>query len=207
MVAYKKLNKAERIMITRTMSKDFYEKSEAKKLLEEIQKDYVYEMTKKVPTDIKTIAEKYPMSVNFTDFSLYTKSIIGYSSSNDSYFSWPYLIAKHCIVGFLNDKLNNKYYVETADIKNYLAVENYKLLERIENELLPELLKVNKFAQDLFCVLCKIPTLNALKNEIPEAYEAYLKNYDEPGKSKSFSCKEQNICDDIEKVRALICNK
>lgn len=205
MVAYKKLTKEEKTSICKRMVNIFYNKSDAKKLLDEIQKEYEYEMTKYIPTEVKEIAKKYPKTVKKYDYNFWIKTMLPREDrwGTETLFNWPYITSKNTIVGFAkNDKLNDGWYTDFDIIKNYIKQDNTNLYNKMNNELVPALKDIDKFASSLKCTLDKITTANKLKEEIPEAYEIYVDIYGEPKESVPCTKKRSSFCDTVEKIRA-----
>lgn len=205
MVAYKKITKEARESICRKMVNNLYDKSDTKKLVKEIQKEYEFEMTKYIPAEAEEFAKKYPKSVKVNEFNFWTRTMLPREDrwSNQTYFNWPYLQCKNVIMGFTgNDKLDNGWYCDYDVIKNHIKKENIALYNKINDELVPLLKDLDKFASSLKCALDKITTVNKLKEEIPEAYEIYVNIYGVPKETVPCSKKQSSFCDTVEKIRA-----
>lgn len=204
MVAYKKLTREERQTIGRKMTSNYYENSEAFKLLQEIQKEYVYELTKYIPAEVEELNKKYPSTIRKTSYNIWVKNFIDRDScyyADSSYFLWPYLKGEDIIVGF-SLKFSDCWYTDSNEIKEYIKKENPDLYDKIMNQLIPKLNLIDKFADNLECVLRNITTVNRLKEELPEAYEIYVGKFGEPTDKKCKSTNKSNVCDKVEKLRA-----
>lgn len=118
-------------------------------------------------------------------------------------------------------KFNGLYYIEWDDyygrgehddystdnhpLATYLN-EHYPALYNECREIVMDAYKINKWSKEVLCVLNNITTLNKLKDEFPEAYDAYVSIYgsnnDDCTKIDRSTGKKMNMCDAIEKVRA-----
>ena len=153
-----------------------YRKEEQKKK-EAIEKWLTEFCVSLIPQDFQSIAKKYPSAVRFNsdmyvgNFTWKPKEISYLKVSYVSYFCDPAL-----------KRLKDKKLIELCeDYDKYY--QNNKVLEK-----------------RLLCALQNITTENRLKNEFPEAYNAYL-NFEDTEKE------ETNACDAIENVRALLSKK
>lgn len=198
MVAYKKLSKEERSILCKRMSKNYYENSEVKKLLEETNKEWEDEVNRDIPSELYGIREKYPKAIATTTCSINLR----YLSENkrNSWFPWPDLKCSNVIYGF---RYTSKIWATTTDYMNVLGKYNYKLYNKIMNDILPALNDIDNFANDLECALNSISTVNGLKNKMPEAYKIYVDTYGEPTSYYSSKNSTSKKCDNIEKVRAI----
>lgn len=198
MVAYKKLSKEERSILCKRMSKNYYENSEVKKLLEETNKEWEDEVNRDIPSELYGIQEKYPKAIATTTCTINLRYLSG--NKRNSWFPWPDLKCSNVIYGF---RYTSKIWATTTDYMNVLTEYNSKLYNKIINDILPALNDIDKFANDLECALNSISTVNSLKNEMPEAYKIYVDTYGEPTSYCSSKNSTSKKCDNIEKVRAI----
>lgn len=209
MVAYKKLSNIERSTICNEMVRKYYENSLAKKLFDEYNKEYKNVMTASIPDEVKEFAKKYPNTIKKTNYDLWTRQFVPRNerySTSESHFSWPYFSVDNVIIGFLDDeKMNNSWYCDYENLKNYVHKKNPELVSKIVDNLIPQLNEIDKFDKSLTCALEKINTLNQLKNDFPEAYSIYVEKYGK-NETKKVPCNQNkskdNFCDTIEKLRA-----
>lgn len=198
MVAYKKLSKEERSTLCKRMSKNYYDNSEVKKIVEEANKEWQEEVNRDIPNELYKIQEKYPKAIATTKCNINLR----YESNTkrNSWFVWPDLNANEVIYGF---RYTSKIWPCSKDFMNLLMEYNTELYFKIVNNILPALNDIDKFANDLECALNSISTVNMLKNEMPEAYKIYVDIYGEPEAYCSSKNTNSKKCDNIEKVRAL----
>lgn len=209
MVAYKKITKDAKRNICIRMANNLYNKSEVKKLVNELQREYKYEMTKNIPDEVKEFAKKYPKSIKENEYNLCIRSFLPREDrwQTSTLFDWPYVTTGKTIVGFLNDnKLNDTFYVDYHLVVNYIKRNNIELYNKFTNILIPKLKEIDDFTRSLKCAIEKITTVNKLKEEIPEAYDIYVEIYGEPAESFPCNKKKTSFCDTIEKIR-MVYNK
>jgi len=205
MVAYKKLNKEERRIVCQKMVNKLWEKSDALKLLRDIDKKYESLMRRNIPDEVTAFAKKYPKTIKTSSINLYTRSFLPKENAwcNESCFNWPYINANNVILGFFKDKeMNESFFYNYDKLIEYIKEEDMSLYNKIAEELIPKLQEIEKFAKSLRCALDKIITVNKLKMEIPEAYEIYAQRFGEPAKTEApCSEKKSDFCDTVEKIR------
>lgn len=207
MVAYKKLTKDERQTISRRME-IIRHKKEIDEPINNLSKKIVDTLWNEVPIEVKELYNKYPQYVNVAEYRLY-----GYTFFNSNEISSDYLY--YSAPTFKFSKILNNFYNNFNAYKGYASdnhpfvlylKEHYPALYKECREIVMDAYKINKWAKEVLCVLNNITTLNKLKDEFPEAYDAYVyvygTNNDDCTKIDHTTGKKLNMCDAIEKVRA-----
>ena len=154
--------------------------------------NYIYDSLKKLDL-IKYYGSKYFGYQCSNSSNIYSMDFVGIEISKDiednRYSSY-------------NDKMN-------AHIISKYALNHPKVKEIIL-EYIIEVIKYEKFRKDISCAFSTITTTNMLKNEIPEAYDFFYKNwgkeYEEQDKQEKDRKKTEKKaqCDKIEALRASI---
>lgn len=126
--------------------------------------------------------------------------------SNFRYYSAPAFKLSKLLNNFYNNfNVHNGYSTDNHPLATYLN-EHYPALYNKCREIVMDAYKINKWSKEVLCVLNNITTLNKLKDEFPEAYDAYVSIYgisnDDCTKVDRTTGKKMNMCDAIEKVRA-----
>lgn len=208
MVAYKKLTKDERQAISRRME-TVRRKKEIDEPINNLSKKIVDTLWDEVPIEVKELYNKYPQYVNVAEYRLYGYTFFNRNEINSDdycYYSAPIFKFSKILNNFYNNF--NTYNGSSSD--NHLFVlylkEHYHALYEECREIVMNAYKINKWAKEVLCVLNNITTLNKLKDEFPEAYDAYVSIYgtnnDDCTKVDRTTGKKLNMCDAIEKVRA-----
>lgn len=203
MVAYKKLTKDERLTVAAKLGKKRMEKEiypSIKKIENTINDEYM----KHVPDEVIAFSAKYPKTLKPTKISIYgwyflTKEMKDTCNNNRYSFNWPDFHINQYYPGCLGFDDENVY-INDSKIVNWIKESIPNTYEDILN-ILRKVIVINEFKNNVYCALSKITTLNKLKSEFPEAYDAYIQYYGGP----STPCKKdknQNVCDTIEKLRA-----
>ena len=207
MVAYKKLTKDERQTISRRME-TMRRRKEIDDRVEKISKEIEDTLWNEVPTEVKELYNKYPQYVNVAEYRLY-----GYTFFNSNEINSDYLY--YSAPTFKFSKILNNFYNNFNTYKGYASdnhpfvlylKEHYPALYEECREIVMDAYKINKWTKEVLCVLNNITTLNKLKDEFPEAYDAYVyvygTNNNDCTKIDRTTGKKLNMCDAIEKVRA-----
>ena len=207
MVAYKKLTKDERQTISRRME-TLRRRKEIDDRVEKISKEIEVALWNEVPTEVKGLYDKYPQYVNVAEYRLYGYTFFNRNEINSDYgyYSAPAFKLSKLLNNFYNNfNVHNGYSTDNHPLATYLN-EHYPALYNECREIVMDAYKINKWSKEVLCVLNNITTLNKLKDEFPEAYDAYVSIYgsnnDDCTKVDRSTGKKMNMCDAIEKVRA-----
>ena len=207
MVAYKKLTKDERQTISRRME-TMRRRKEIDDRVEKISKEIEDALWNEVPTEVKELYNKYPQYVNAREYNMYGYNFFRSNEldSNFRYYSAPAFKLSKLLNNFYNNfNVHNGYSSDNHPLATYLEIHYPKLYAECR-EIILDAYKINKWSKEVLCVLNNITTLNKLKDEFPEAYDAYVSIYgsnnDDCTKVDRTTGKKVNMCDAIEKVRA-----
>ena len=208
MVAYKKLTKDERQTISRRME-TMRRRKEIDDRVEKISKEIEDTLWNEVPTEVKELYNKYPQYVNVAEYRLYGYKFFNRNEINSDdycYYSAPIFKFSKILNNFYNNfNTYNGYSSDNHPLAIYLEIHYPKLYAECR-EIVMDAYKINRWSKEVLCVLNNITTLNKLKDEFPEAYDAYVSIYgsnnDDCTKIDRFTGKKVNMCDAIEKVRA-----
>ena len=207
MVAYKKLTKDERQTISRRME-IIRRKKEIDEPINNLSKKIVDTLWDEVPIEVKELYNKYPQYVNVAEYRLpgYTFFNRNEINSDYGYYSAPVFKLSKLLNNFYNNfNTYNGYSSDNHPLATYLQIHYPKLYAECR-EIVMDAYKINKWTKEVLCVLNNITTLNKLKDEFPEAYDAYVSIYgtnnDDCTKVDRTTGKKLNMCDAIEKVRA-----
>ena len=208
MVAYKKLTKDERETISRRME-TMRRRKEIDDRVEKISKKIEDTLWNEVPTEVKDLYNKYPQYVNAREYNLHGYNFFRsneFDSNFRYYYSAPVFKLSKLMNNFYNNfNIHNGYSSDNHPLAIYLEIHYPKLYAECR-EIVMDAYKINRWSKEVLCVLNNITTLNKLKNEFPEAYDAYVSIYgtnnDDCTKVDRTTGKKLNMCDAIEKVRA-----
>ena len=208
MVAYKKLTKDERQTISRRME-TVRHKKEIDERIYNLSKKIVDTLWNEVPIEVKELYNKYPQYVNVAEYRLYGYKFFNRNEINSDdycYYSAPIFKFSKILNNFYNNFNTYKgYSSDNHPLVLYLK-EYYPALYEECREIVMDAYKINKWTKEVLCVLNNITTLNKLKDEFPEAYDAYVyvygTNNNDCTKIDRTTGKKLNMCDAIEKVRA-----
>ena len=207
MVVYKKLTKDERQTISRRME-TVRHKKEIDERIYNLSKKIVDTLWDEVPIEVKELYNKYPQYVNVAEYRLYGYTFFNSNEINSDYryYSAPTFKFSKILNNFYNNFNTYKgYSSDNHPLVLYLK-KHYPALYEECREIVMDAYKINKWTDEVLCVLNNITTLNKLKDEFPEAYDAYVyvygTNNDDCTKIDHTTGKKLNMCDAIEKVRA-----
>lgn len=207
MVAYKKLSKDERQSISRKMEA-LRRKKEIDERVEKLSKEIENSLWNEVPEEVKELYNKYPQYVNTREYTMYGYVLFKQDELDQyyRYYTAPAFKISKILQNFYNNfNTHNGYSSDNHPLVTYLKMKYPKLYEE-GREIVMDAYKINKWSKEVLCVLNNITTLNKLKDEFPEAYEAYVSIYgtnnDDCTKVDRTTGKKVNMCDAIEKVRA-----
>lgn len=149
------------------------------------------------PTDIYEYFLKYPKlfdsqnSIAYYELISDEKLLAKLKGVKDGYLSIPYNKPEICFMDYSDGDTSK------ARMRDIFAKSDfYKPFVVLLNEWLEAKTEGNILKNKITCVLEHISTVNRLKNEFPEAYEAYSEIASQPISER------QNSCDEVERVRA-----
>ena len=207
MVVYKKLTNDERQAISRRME-IVRHKKEIDERIYNLSKKIVDTLWNEVPIEVKELYNKYPQYVNVAEYRLYGYTFFNSNEINSDYgyYSAPAFKFSKILNNFYNNfNTYNGYSSDNRPLATYLRIHYTKLYAECR-EIVMDAYKINKWTKEVLCVLNNITTLNKLKDEFPEAYDAYVyvygTNNNDCTKIDRTTGKKLNMCDAIEKVRA-----
>ena len=207
MVVYKKLTNDERQAISRRME-IVRHKKEIDERIYNLSKKIVDTLWNEVPIEVKELYNKYPQYVNVAEYRLYGYTFFNSNEINSDYgyYSAPAFKFSKILNNFYNNfNTYNGYSSDNRPLATYLRIHYPKLYAECR-EIVMDAYKINKWTKEVLCVLNNITTLNKLKDEFPEAYDAYVyvygTNNNDCTKIDRTTGKKLNMCDAIEKVRA-----
>ena len=208
MVVYKKLTKDERQTISRRME-TVRHKKEIDERIYNLSKKIVDTLWNEVPIEVKELYNKYPQYVNVAEYRLYGYKFFNRNEINSNdycYYSAPIFKFSKILNNFYNNFNTYKGYSSDNHPFVLYLKEHYPALYEECREIVMDAYKINKWTKEVLCVLNNITTLNKLKDEFPEAYDAYVyvygTNNNDCTKIDRTTGKKLNMCDAIEKVRA-----
>ena len=206
MVAYKKLTNDERQAISRRME-TVRRKKEIDEPINNLSKKIVDTLWDEVPIEVKELYNKYPQYVNVAEYRLYGYTFFNSNEINSDYLYYSastFTFSKILNNFYNNFNTYNGYSSDNHPLATYLQIHYPKLYAECR-EIVMDAYKINKWTKEVLCVLNNITTLNKLKDEFPEAYDAYVyvygTNNNDYTKIDRTKRKKMNMCDANEKVR------
>lgn len=203
MVAYKKLTNGERNNIAKKME-TIRRNKEITGRIEKLSKEIEDALWDEAPEEVKDFYNKYPQYVNVQNYTLYGFLLFKRDELEQRYiYSSPGFKISKILQNFYNNfNTDNVYLSDTHPLVRHIKA-NYPELYNKAREIVLDNYKINKWGNNVRCILSTITTLNKLKDEFPEAYEVYESMYTVDKCIKTDKAgKKFNMCDAIEKVRA-----
>ena len=210
MVAYKKLSNDIRTKIANRMWRNRI-KNEIDPLLSDLSNEISTFLWNQVPKDVRDFVKGHEVYMAMSHITLYgyyflDKDENKYDSNKINTYYCPDFKLNNIFLKMFSD---NVYGDNAKNIANYLKKNHPELVNRCRDVIFKSF-DIGKWGKSVLCVLNNITTANKLKDEFPEAFAVYTDLLGAPDDDchtvDKNTGKKINMCDAIEKVRAVYNN-